>query len=68
MIKFISCVGFDSLPLYSVSISDFVVCPTMGVWMRALIGKNGSHLNVSKPERDALVTRATFTNLKKDSM
>jgi len=45
-----------------------VVCPTMGVWMRALIGRNGAHLNPSKPERDALVTRATFTNLKKDSL
>jgi len=45
-----------------------VVCPTMGVWMRALIGRNGAHLNASKPERDVLVTRATFTNLKKDSL
>ena len=29
----------------------------MGVWMRALIGRNGAHLNASKPERDLLVQR-----------
>ena len=60
--------GSNPASVFSIHTRISVVCPTMGVWMRALIGRNGAHLNASKPERDVLVTRATFTNLKKDSM